>query len=35
MDEAGELEILKAQAASFKRTLDAIHKRIAELEKSS
>lgn len=35
MDAGDELEMLKAQANSFKSSLDAIHKRIAELEKSS
>jgi hypothetical protein len=35
MDAADELEILRVQADSFKSSLDAINKRIAELEKSS
>jgi len=35
MDAVSELDILKAQADSFKSTLDAITKRMAELEKSS
>jgi hypothetical protein len=34
-DPAGELDMLKAQAESFKSSLDAIHKRMAELENSS
>lgn len=34
VDTAGELDMLKAQADSVKNTLDAIHKRIAELEKT-
>jgi hypothetical protein len=35
MDAAGELDMLKAQAASMKSALDEISKRMAELEKSS
>ena len=35
MDAGGELEMLKAQAASVKQSLDAIYQRMAELEKSS
>ena len=35
MDAASELEMLKAQAESFKSTLDAINKRMLELEQSS
>jgi hypothetical protein len=34
-DPAGELDMLKAQAESFKNSLEAIHKRMAELENSS
>jgi hypothetical protein len=34
MDSAGELDMLKARADSFKNALDAINKRMAELEKS-
>ncbi len=35
MDAASELDLLKAQASFLKNTLDAISKRMAELEKSS
>jgi hypothetical protein len=35
MDAPEELDMLKAQAASMKNALDAISKRMAELEKSS
>jgi hypothetical protein len=34
MDSAGELDMLKAQAESFKKALDAINKRMAGLEKT-
>jgi hypothetical protein len=34
MDAAGELEMLKTQAASMKSALDSISKRMAELQKS-
>jgi hypothetical protein len=34
MDSAGELYMLKAQAESFKKALDAINKRMAGLEKT-
>ena len=35
MDASSEMDMLKAQADSFKSTLDAINKRMAELEKSA
>lgn len=35
MDAVSELDILKAQADSYKSTLDAINKRMAELKNSS